>query len=380
MGRAEQSNTSVTFGDKLILKLFRRLEPGINPDLEIGMALTERGFPYTPKVGGWMAYRGRREEPSALGILQAYVPNQGDVWEYTLDSVSAFFEEVAALGEQPPEGSSPSVAAVLEASAGVLSEKAASTIGDYLDVCGLLGTRTAQLHGALATASDEAAFAPEPFTALYLRSVFQTMRNQASATFALLERKMADLPPDASAQAEEALKLKDDVQARLAEITRTRVSAVRIRTHGDFHAGQVLWTGKDFVFIDFEGEPGRPLSERRHKRSAMTDVAGMLRSFHYAAFGTLLNPRVGGSIRPEDVATLEPWADFWYLWVAATFLRAYLAEAAGQSFVPADREELLALLNVSALQKVLYELNYELNNRPDWVSIPLRGLVELFGH
>jgi maltose alpha-D-glucosyltransferase/alpha-amylase len=142
----------------------------------------------------------------------------------------------------------------------------------------------------------------------------------------------------------------------------------------------VLWTGRDFVFIDFEGEPGRPLSERRHKRSPLTDVAGMLRSFHYAAFGTLLNSRVGGAVRPEDVNRLEPWADFWYLWVAATFMRAYLAAAQGHGFLPESRDELVTVLDLAMLQKVLYELNYELNNRPDWVSIPLRGLLDIMGN
>jgi maltose alpha-D-glucosyltransferase/alpha-amylase len=133
------------------------------------------------------------------------------------------------------------------------------------------------------------------------------------------------------------------------------------------------------VIIDFEGEPGRPLSERRHKRSALADVAGMLRSFHYAAFGTLLNPRVGSAVRPEDVARLEPWATAWYATVGATFVGAYFEKAAGQPFVPTEQAEQVTLLELAMLQKVLYELSYELNNRPDWVSIPLRGLLELLG-
>jgi len=378
LSRGEQSNTSVVFGDRLILKLFRRLEPGINPELEIGNALTAREFPHTPQVGGWLAYRGPREEPSALGIVQGYIPNQGDLWEVTLDSVGAFFERVAALETPPPETKGPTIAAVLEASQGELSPAAAEMIGGYVDLAELLGTRTAQLHAALAAAKDDPAFAPEPFSALYQRSVFQTMRNQAPTTFGLLRQKRDELPPDTSAQAAAALDLASQVQARLAELTQTRFTCLRIRTHGDFHSGQVLWTGKEVVFIDFEGEPGRPLSERRHKRSAMTDVAGMLRSFHYAAFGTILSPRVGGTIRAEDVARLEPWADFWYVCVATTFLRAYLAEAAGQAFVPAQIEELERLLNLAMLEKVVYEVNYELNNRPDWISIPLRGLLDLF--
>ena len=314
-----------------------------------------------------------------MGILQEFVPNQGDVWEYTLDSVGAYFEQVATLESPPEDGAVATLEAVMDASTTEPSETARETVGEYLDVAALLGTRTAQLHAALADHRDDPAFTSEPFSALYQRSVFQTMRSQAAGTFGMLRHRRDQLPHESGDQAVRALELAPEIQARLGDLTRAKLSCGRIRTHGDFHAGQVLWTGKDFVFIDFEGEPGRPLSERRHKRSAMTDVAGMLRSFHYAAFGTLLNPHLGGTVRPEDMSRLEPWADFWYRWVAASFLRAYLAESAGQAFVPADREEIASLLNMSMLQKVLYELNYELNNRPEWVSIPLRGLLDIVG-
>ena len=254
----------------------------------------------------------------------------------------------------------------------------AERAGEYLVVARLLGTRTAELHRALA-GRDDPAFASEPFSALYQRGVFQTMRNQTTATMALLGRRLDGLPDDARPDAQRAIALSDQVLARVRDLTRARFGAVRIRTHGDYHLGQVLWTGRDVAIIDFEGEPGRPLSERRHKRSALADVAGMLRSFHYAAFGTLLNPRVGGAVRPEDVARLEPWATTWYATVGAAFLGAYFEAAAGQPFVPHDRAGQVALLELSMLQKVLYELAYELNNRPDWVSIPLRGLLELLG-
>jgi len=382
VGRAEQSNTSISFGDRLILKLFRRLEPGINPDLEIGMELTNSGFTHSPAVGGWLAYRTAREEPAALGILQAFVPNEGDVWELTLDAVGAFFERAATMSTEP--GPTPTaIADILAASELAVPEseapdEAVEAVGSYLDVARLLGLRTAELHRALAGRSDLPAFSPEPFTALYQRSVFQTMRNQAKETFATLHRNLDSLPEETRPQAEAALALADEVLGRVRDLTATRTSAVRIRTHGDFHTGQVLWTGREVVLIDFEGEPGRPLSERRHKRSALSDVAGMLRSFHYAAYGTLLNPRVGGTVRAEDVERLEAWAALWYRSVAATYLRAYLEGSQGVSHVPGDNDELRNLLELSALQKVLYELSYELNNRPDWVSIPLRGLLELF--
>jgi maltose alpha-D-glucosyltransferase/alpha-amylase len=205
------------------------------------------------------------------------------------------------------------------------------------------------------------------------------MRNQATATLGLLERRIHTLPEDLAESARAAVSARERVVGRLRRLLAEPIDALRIRIHGDFHAGQVLWTGRDFVIIDFEGEPGRPLSERRHKRVALVDVAGMLRSFHYAAFGTLLSERVGGAIRPEDVARLEPWAHFWYRWVAATYLRAYLDGCREAGFLPATAAGASVLLEVACLGKVLYELDYELNNRPDWVAIPLRGLLEMLG-
>jgi maltose alpha-D-glucosyltransferase/alpha-amylase len=376
--RSEQSNTSVTFGDRLILKLFRRIESGINPDLEIGQMLTANAFPHVPAVAGWLAYRAPRAEPAALAILQQFVPNQGDAWEFTLDQVGAYYERAVTV-EVGPDGGRTDVAGIVEASAaGDVPEQARELIGTYLDSARLLGERTAELHRAL-SANDDPAFTPEPFTALYQRSVYQTMRAQASATLALLGQRLAELPAGTQPDAEEAIARSAEIQQRLRAVLDRRVESRRIRCHGDFHLGQVLWTGRDFVFIDFEGEPGRPLAERRHKRSALTDVAGMLRSFHYAALGTLLSERVGGSIRPDDVPRLAPWATFWYRSVAVTYLRAYRAAAAGANFLSPSDDELVALLSTAMLNKVLYELTYELNSRPDWVSIPLRGLLDLLG-
>jgi maltose alpha-D-glucosyltransferase / alpha-amylase len=376
--RAEQSNTSVTFGDRLILKLFRRLEPGINPDLEVGQALTDLGFEHTPAVAGWLAYRSKGGEAAALGILQEFMPNQGDTWDFTLDSVGSYYERAATIEDRPEVGAV-SITALLEAAQQEVPELAREMVGSYLDAAWLLGRRTADLHAALASVRDDPAFAPEPISELSQRSVLQSVRNQAAEALGLLARRMRDLPEAARPEAEMVLQLAPEIQARLRSAMGQRVRAARIRVHGDFHAGQVLWTGRDFVLIDFEGEPGRPMSERRHKRTALVDVAGMLRSFHYAALGTLLNQRVGGAVRPEDVAHLEPWARFWYLWVAASYIRGYSEAAEGQPFMPPETAAFGALLEVATLQKVLYELTYELNSRPDWVSIPLRGLLEQLG-
>ncbi len=171
----------------------------------------------------------------------------------------------------------------------------------------------------------------------------------------------------------------DKILKRFRSVLDRKISAMRIRVHGDYHLGQVLFTGKDFVIIDFEGEPARSLSSRRIKRSPLRDVAGMLRSFHYAASAPLIGKTGGSVFRPENVAHLEPWAHCWNLWVSAAFLSAYLETSAQGSFLPRLREEISSLLFVYLLEKSIYELGYELNNRPDWVKLPLRGILDLLG-
>jgi maltose alpha-D-glucosyltransferase / alpha-amylase len=377
-GRAEQSNTSVTFGDRLIMKLFRRLDAGTNPDVEIGQALTELGFAHSPALAGWLEYQSGKSEPSALGVVQQYVVSEGDAWSYTLDEVGGYYERAVTLEEAPPPAPV-DVASLVEASALAPPEIARQLFAPYLESAALLGERTALLHRALASRRDDPAFAPEPVNPFWQRSLFQNVRNQATASLGLLERRLPSLPAETRPAAEWAIGSRDHIIARLRRLLGEPIDGARIRIHGDFHAGQVLWTGRDFVIIDFEGEPGRPLSERRHKRVPLTDVAGMIRSFHYAAFGTLVSERVGGAVRPEDVGPLEPWAYLWYRWVAASYIGAYLRASDGAGYLPSALAGTAALLEVSMLAKALYELGYELNNRPDWVAVPLRGLREMVG-
>jgi maltose alpha-D-glucosyltransferase/alpha-amylase len=377
--RAEQSNTSVVYGDRFILKLVRRLAEGTNPELEIGRFLTEKtSLAHVPPLAGFVEYRRHRGEPITLVILQGLVQNQGDAWRYTLDELARYVERVLAAHPEAKEAVPPAKN-LLELAAEEPPGLASEFVGLYLESARLIGQRSAELHTALASAPDEPDFAPEPFSPFYQRSLCQSMRRLAGQVFGLLRVRFSHIPEAVRDQAQQVLDLEGAISKRLQQILDLKPSGMRIRCHGDYHLGQVLYTGQDFVIIDFEGEPARPLSERRIKRSALYDVAGMLRSFHYAAYSALLDPGPSGPVRPEDIPTLEPWARFWHCWVSAAFLKAYLAEAGQASFLPQSGEELQVLLDAYLLEKAIYEVGYELNNRPEWVRIPLQGILDLVG-
>ncbi|HUF79408.1 MAG TPA: maltose alpha-D-glucosyltransferase [Thermoanaerobaculia bacterium] len=402
----EQSNTSIAFGDRFVLKVIRKLEPGVNPDLEIGRYLTERArFEHAPPVAGALELRSRGREPATLAILQGFVDNEGDAWRLTLDYLSRFFERVltrrvptlpAAVRRATEAGPGHPLEAALagierteeEALAAALDEarvrdetddEVAAVVGLYPTQAGLLGLRTAELHLALSATTDDPAFAPEPFGELYQRSLYQSMRATTGKSFRQLRRSLRRLPEELRPPAEELLGRREALLARFSGLLGGKIEAVRIRTHGDYHLGQVLWTGKDFVIIDFEGEPARPLSERRIKRSPLRDVAGMLRSFDYAVDAALRELADRGVAAPEQQESLASWGRFWYLESAAAFLRAYLETVRGAGIVPEDPEHLRLLLDVYLLEKAVYELGYELDNRPEWAGIPLRGILELIG-
>jgi len=376
--KAEQSNTCVVFKDRFILKLFRCLERGTNPDLEIGRFLTKRSFQHIPPVAGAAEYREGRSTPMTLGILHGFVSNQGDAWEYTQDVLADYFEHVLArraeVGDVSMEHEH-----FLDVVDRDFDPIVTEVIGPYLESARLLGQRTAELHIALASLPDDPDFVPEPFSKLYQRSLYQSMRNLSGEVFQLLRRSMGDLSGTVREEARKVLELEDEVLKCFRSILDRKISAMRIRCHGDYHLGQVLYTGKDFVIFDFEGEPAHPLSERRLKRSPLRDIAGMLRSFHYAAYSALFAQQATGLIREDDLTYVEAWAHFWYLWVCVAFLKAYLPVAARERIVPQQRDELQVLLGAYLLEKAVYELGYELNNRPDWVRIPLRGIQQQLG-
>lgn len=373
--KAEQSNTSLLYGDKLFFKFYRRLDEGMNPDLEINRFLTEKtSFTHIPPFAGAIEWRRARAEPIVLGVLQGFVSNEGDAWRPTVDAIGRYFERIFSRRSEIREvPSAPkSLLAVAAQEAPPLLQEVIG--GVRLELANLLGKRTAEMHLALASETEDPNFAPEPFTQLYQRSVYQSMQSLARKTLQLLEKSLGSLSGDAQKEAAELLKRNKEIMERFGTIRRKKISATKIRIHGDYHLGQVLYTGNDFIIIDFEGEPARALSERRLKRSPFRDVAGMLRSFHYAAYTALFNH---AAIRAEDFPILEPWAALWYWYIGGTFLRSYLETAQGASFIPQHPEEIEILLNAFLLDKAVYEVGYELNNRPAWVVIPLKGIRQL---
>jgi maltose alpha-D-glucosyltransferase/alpha-amylase len=372
--KAEQTNTSVVYGDRLILKLFRRLEGGINPELEIGRFLTEElSFPHISPVAGAIEYHREKGQPMSLAILQSFVPNEGDAWQYTLDFLNRYFQHVLAHPTvQVPPIPQKHLLSLLKEPPPLAQE----TIGPYLISAQLLGERTAELHVALASAPDDPDFAPEPFSLISQNSLCHAMRSFTNQTLQLLRERLKELPEEFRENGQQVLDSEKSIIERFYLIRNRKISAARIRCHGDYHLGQVLYTGKDFVIIDFEGEPARPLSERRIKRSPLRDVAGMIRSFHYATHSALLH-QASLALKPEDLPALEHWAQFWYVWVSASFLTSYLNGVEQAQLLPDDPEQLRILLDAYLLEKAVYEIGYELNNRPDWLKVPLQGILQL---
>jgi maltose alpha-D-glucosyltransferase / alpha-amylase len=373
-------NTSIRFGDRLVLKLIRKLEPGINPDLEIGRFLSEQtDFRHVPRVAGALEIRERRSEPMTFGVLREFVPNEGDAWNYTLDALGRYFDRVLAVWGQADRAAVPlSGEPLIDLAKRRIPADDFERIGTYLPTVQLLGERTAELHLALGSGRDKD-FQPEPFSELYQRSLYDSMRSLTKKNFRLLRQRLGDLPPSVRETAEGALAAEDRVVERLRGLTSRKLAAERIRVHGDYHLGNVLYTGRDFMILNFEGESSRSLSERRLKRSPFRDVACMVRSFQYAAYVKLFEEAAAGIASPELLPALESWAAYWERWVSAAFLQAYLRRARGASFLPPAKEEKAILLDSYLLERAVYELGSELQNRLEWVRIPLQGIRQVLG-
>ncbi len=364
--KADQSNTAIIYNDRYFFKFYRKVEREMNPDLEIVRFLSENaGFASSPKYAGSIELEDNRGL-IVFGLLQEKVDNQGEAWSMSIDSVGRFFERVmtGAKEEKLPK---------LINKPYIRFEEAPELIQEYIgrgfyERVVRLAQRTAEMHLALASNQTDPAFAPEPFTPNYQRSIYSSLRKLVRDRFNLLKASLAKLTPDVREFAKKVLDLEPEVLMCFREIYETRIEAIKTRIHGDFHLGQVLFTGKDFVIIDFEGEPGFTYSERRLKKNPLKDVAGMMRSFHYAAFGKIL---LNENYRARDVQFLEAWAEQWQHYISRFYLGAYMERMEGSN---EWTDENNVLIRTFLIEKAIYELGYELNGRPDWVIIPLRGI------
>jgi maltose alpha-D-glucosyltransferase/alpha-amylase len=349
---AQSSNTTLAVGQRLFLKGYRRLRPGVNPELEVGRFLTEVAhFASSVPLAGAVEYVAADGTRMTLALLQAYVDNQGDGWGYTVDYLERFLEQLSAASAGPPEDAH----------------------GAYLALVHTLGIRTAELHTALARRSGDPAFDPEPVRPQDLAAWKRDALAELVAAFTQLERQHTSLAQALQSDALALLEHRSELERRIETSVPAQFQSVKTRLHGDYHLGQVLLRSGDFVIIDFEGEPARAPEERRQKHSPLRDVAAMLRSFNYARHTALGRAT---EHQPHHQDRLEPPAAQWEEQVRSAFLRAY-DEGMKDHALYGSFDQAQRLLELFELEKALYELRYELGHRPDWVGIPLHGLLAL---
>jgi len=350
------SNTIVMLGEQLFLKGYRRLRAGINPELEMGRFLTEVSpFENIVPLAGSLEYESTDGTSYTLAMLQGFLPNQGDAWNYTQDTLKRFLEECLLQPE-------------------TMEEQIEETHAVFLMMMRILGLRTGELHRALAQPSGDPAFEPEAIKADDLNEWTQHVVTEAAWTLDKLEQQRDRLSEPLHALADRLVAARDQILERINSLKPVDLEAQKTRYHGDYHLGQVLVSKNDFIIIDFEGEPARTLEERRSKHSPLKDVAGMLRSFNYAGYAALSHVTAD---RPADTSLLEPFVRDWEQRTVGAFLDGYAEAIADCPIYPAEPTSARALIDLFLLEKAFYELRYELDNRPGWVRVPLGGLAEL---
>jgi maltose alpha-D-glucosyltransferase/alpha-amylase len=360
----EQSNSSVLVGDKYLLKLFRRLQLGENPDIEVGRTLGPRANQArVPALLAWAEYQTEGTLPTSIAMVQQQVHSRGSSWQRALDEVRAYCERALLAhrahgdhGERPP----------------LSSTEIEDTMGAYRVTVDALGRRTADLHRTM-SGIDREGFGVHPFAREDLERLVRDLKSHGARALDIARARRESLRPEAAQRLDTLIAMTPQVEAAIESVLTAEEAGRRIRTHSDFHLGQVLEVDGDFFFIDFEGEPARPIAERRVPQSPLRDVAGMLRSFGYAARAGL---RTFLETNPDSGAILEPWIDGWEAQASAIYWSSYQKVISDSGLLPAGANRDL-LLRAHLLDKAFYELSYELNNRPDWVDIPLEGLLRL---
>ncbi len=372
----EYNNTLINYQDKYFLKLYRRLDTTINPDLEMCRYLSQKThFKNSPEFLGGIEFQNGTSNIT-LGMMQHLIPHQETAWEYAKDSLDRYFENVLT---RPKEKKLPKKEE--ELAIPVKYEKIPTAIKEFMGVIfperiSLLGERTAEMHLALSSNPQEPEFEEEKFSLHYQRSLFSSLQSLTRNTLQNLQSSLDEMPENIREEAENVLSRKKDILKFFKRVYHHTIPLMKIRTHGNYHLNEVLWTGKDFVIIDFEGERARPFSERRLKRSALRDVASMVRSFHYVAYSSIMEPEYD---RHRKEGNIEDWAEAWFYHVTHLFLQTYTDKADGSEIIPEEKEDFKLLMEIFMLEKAVYELNYELNNRPEWVLIPLRGILSIIG-
>jgi maltose alpha-D-glucosyltransferase/alpha-amylase len=374
--KADQSNSAIIFNNTYFVKLFRKVEYMVNPDWEIINFLTQQHqFEHIPSYGGSIELKHPEKPSLLLVMLQQLVPNKGDAWQYFITELKDFFEKVVTseyhlrplpirphtlslTWENTPES--------LQAIAGKISADRAS----------LLGKRTAEMHLALANASNNVDFEPKKLDDNFQQHLLQNLEKLVKTKFELLQKNIDKVPFSLQQDAQDMIHQYDRVIAFLHRVLGKSLEGNRIRIHGDYHLGQVLVTENDYCILDFEGEPDKPHDERRDLYPSLKDVAGMMRSFRYAAYAVLFQQYENDAALRDK---LMPVADVWYHYMSRYFLGAYIETARGSGIIPSD-DKINDLLQIYSFKKAIYELGYEINNRPDWAVIPLQSLVKFVKH
>lgn len=355
--QVDQSNVSIAFGNQLLLKIYRRLRPGDQPEVEIARFLTqEAGFQNTPAFLGSVEMEESGGGKIMLATAFAYVLNQGDCWNMFVNALRRLLEDDLRLAQTEPDAQ-PSVARPL----------------DYpLDLVRRLGERTGEMHAAFARETGNRAFDPEPILPADIEAWVEEVKAQAQSAVSALHGAWDRLAPTVQEQAQRLVAAREEIAERIGRFAAMQPAGIKSRIHGDYHLGQVLVAQQDVYIVDFEGEPGRSLEERSAKTSPLRDVAGMLRSFDYAAWTAAL--QTAGQVAEPAWNPAEA-ARAWRERLQEEFLEAYWRTAPGDPGSDATAK----LQELFLLQKAFYEIGYELSNRPDWVRIPIQGVLDLLG-
>ena len=367
----DQSNTSIVYGDKYFLKLIRRIEDGKNPEIEIGSVLAKHGFESSSRLLGYAEHKTSESEPAAFLVIQDYVQNAGDAWSLFSGNFGRFVESALSNNEfwSKPVGTSPLTDET------PLPQSLVDLLGaPFIEQVKLLARRTGEFHLALMAETEDPDFVPEPFGYLYQVSIAQSMTSYANRVFSQMSA-VTGVNEEVAKGISDLLSMQSKIIGRFNALKSANIDAVRARIHGDYHLGQVLYTGTDFVIIDYEGEPLRSIGDRRTKRSPLRDVAGMLRSFQYVAYAYILKSVVLQQVREKD--KLKNLAEVWSNAISRVYLSSYAETVKGSKIIPSSLDNLSLMLEAYLFEKAIYEIGYEFNNRPDWAIIPIRGVIDL---